>query len=133
MTSEHEPEICVLEEADIVAARRAAREIAVKLGFNITDVTRIVTATSALARNIFLHAGSGVVKLNTLRVGNRSGLELRFEDNGPGIADLDKVTTTDYTNGGGLPGVKRLMDEMEVQSEIGKGTTVMVKKWLERR
>jgi serine/threonine-protein kinase RsbT len=133
MSSKHEPEISVSEEADIVAARRAAREIAVKLGFNITNVTRIVTVTSALARNIFLHAGSGVVRLNTLHIGNRSGLELRFEDNGPGIADLDKATTMGYTNGGGLPGVKRLMDEMEVQSEVGKGTTVMVRKWLERR
>jgi serine/threonine-protein kinase RsbT len=103
------------------------------LGFGITDVTRIITAVSELARNVFLYAGSGVVRWRVLNGSDKVGIELIFEDHGPGIADIDQAMRAGYTSGGGLglglPGAGRLMDEMEIQSEAGKGTKITVKKW----
>jgi serine/threonine-protein kinase RsbT len=124
-----EMDVEIATEADIVTARRAVRNVAVAMGFHITDVTRIVTATSALARNIYLHASSGIMHLKGIHVGNKTGLELRFRDNGPGIARIEQAMAVRPT-GGGLPGTQRLMDEFKIESEVGKGTTVTVRKWL---
>lgn len=126
-------EVAIASEVDIVSARKAVREAAVKLGFGVTDVTRIVTAASELARNTFLYAGTGRMRWRRLSTSGKSAIELVFEDNGPGIADIASVMQDGYTSGGGLgmglPGTKRLMDEMEISSEPGKGTTVTVRKW----
>ena len=126
-------EVSIQSEADIVAARKAVREVAVRLGFGVTDVTRIVTAASELARNSFLYAGSGQMRWQILETAGKSGLELVFEDLGPGIADIEQAMQEGYTSSGGLgmglPGTKRLMDEMEICSEPGKGTRVTVRKW----
>jgi serine/threonine-protein kinase RsbT len=115
-------------------ARQLVRDAATNLGFGITDVTRIVTAASELTRNIYQHAKSGVMHWRLLNRGASVGLELVFEDHGPGISDLAKAMEAGYTSGNGLgmglPGSKRLMDEMTIESEVGKGTTVVVRKWL---
>ncbi len=114
--------------------RKATRDIASDMGFGLSDVTRIVTAASELARNIFLYAGSGIVYLSKLTMDTRTGLELKFVDKGPGITDIEQAMQLGFsTNKGlgmGLPGAKRLTDEMKIDSQIGRGTTVTVRKWL---
>ncbi len=126
-------EVALRTESDIVAVRKSVREAATRLGFGITDVTRIITAASELARNVFLYAGSGVVRCRVLNHSDKVGLELVVEDHGPGIADIEQAMQPGYTTGRGLgyglPGAKRLMDEMEIVSEAGKGTKITVKKW----
>jgi len=129
-------EVKIQTEADIAVARRAVRDVASKIGFGVTEIARIVTAASELGRNVHKYAGSGVMRWNALSNGTSSGLELRFEDQGPGIADVNEALREGHTTGGGLgmglPGAKRLMDEMEIASEVGKGTTVTVRKWRRR-
>ena len=136
MSDMRQGEVNIQEEVDIVAVRKAVREASAAGGFGVTDVTRIVTSASELARNVYAYAGSGVMRWRLLNTNGRSGIELTFEDHGPGIADLDQAMTEGYTSGGGLgmglPGSKRLMGEMEIASEAGKGTTVTVRKWLGR-
>jgi serine/threonine-protein kinase RsbT len=126
-------ELTIHTETDIVAARRSVRDAATRLGFGITDVTRIVTAASELARNVFKYAGEGVMRWRSLEDGERAGIELQFEDKGPGIADIAQALEEGYSTGGGLgmglPGARRLMDEMEIQSKVGQGTMVTLKKW----
>jgi len=132
-TPSTEGEIPIKTESDIVATRRQVRDAAAQLGFGITDVTRIVTAASELARNVFKYAGEGVMRWKRVETPTQAGLELRFVDRGPGIADIKLAMQEGYSTskglGLGLPGVKRLMDEMDIQSEPGKGTTVTLKKW----
>jgi serine/threonine-protein kinase RsbT len=133
MTIRQQREVQIRSDNDIVVSRRTVREVAQSLGFGITDVTRIVTATSELARNIVLYAGSGVMRWSELGISGRVGVELTLEDNGPGIANIEQVMQEGYTTSGGLglglPGSKRLMDEFEIASEIGKGTRITVRKW----
>jgi serine/threonine-protein kinase RsbT len=123
-------------EGDIVMARKVVRNAATALGFGITDVTRIVTAASELTRNIYHYAKSGVMRWRAISGDARVGMELIFEDHGPGIPDVAKAMESGFTTskglGLGLPGAKRLMDEMTIQSQIGKGTTVEVRKWLRK-
>ena len=129
-------EVVIDNESDIIIVRKTVRDAAVKLNFSLTDVTRIVTAASELARNVFLYAGSGVMKWRALEASNTVGIELTFEDHGPGIADFEQVMQDGYSTsrglGLGLPGSKRLMDEMEITTRVGKGTTVVIKKWQRR-
>lgn len=134
MTIEDQGEVKIETEADIAMARRAVRDVASKLGFGITETARIVTAVSELSRNVHKYAGSGVMQWHALRNGEIAGLELRFEDRGPGIADVNEAMREGYSTGGGLgmglPGAKRLMDQLDIQSTPGRGTTVTVRKWL---
>lgn len=129
-------EVSIRIERDIVTARQSVREVANRLGFGVTDSTRIVTAASELARNVFKYAGGGVMRWRLLQKEQTAGLELRFEDQGPGITDVGLALGEGYTTSGGLgmglPGAKRLMDEMEIESEVGKGTVVVVRKWQRR-
>lgn len=129
-------EIRIDSESDIVVARKLVRDTATSLGFGLTDVTRIVTAASELTRNIYIYAGSGIMRCRPVASDSRRGVELVFEDKGPGIADITKAMTPGYTTsrgmGMGLPGSKRLMDEMDLKSAVGEGTTVVVRKWLHR-
>ena len=126
-------ELSIRTESDIVLARRAVREASQSLGFGITDTTRIVTAASELARNVFKYAGEGVMRLRNLDTGNHSGLEIQFQDHGPGIQDLARAMQEGFSTSGGfgmgLLGAKRLMDEMEITSVVGQGTHVVLKKW----
>lgn len=126
-------QVVIESEYDIVTARKAVRQAAVDCGFGLTDVTRIVTAASELSRNIYVYAGSGVVRWAPVR-GEFEGLEITFEDHGPGVPDVEQAMAPGYTTGKslgmGLPGSKRLMDEMEMTSTPGEGTTVVIRKWL---
>jgi serine/threonine-protein kinase RsbT len=129
MNGRHHGEVKITLESDVAVARRAVREVAMQIGFGPTEIARIVTAASELSRNVHKYAGSGVMQWNAID----GGLELRFEDEGPGIADVNEALREGFTTGGGLgmglPGAKRLMDEMEIQSAPGRGTKVVVRKW----
>ena len=133
MNNAAEGEVSIETEGDIVAARRTARDAATRAGFSGTDVTRIVTAASELARNTFQYAGKGIMHWRLVENNGQQGVELRFVDHGPGIPDVDLAFEQGYSTsegpGMGLPGTKRLMDEMEIQSGPGQGTTITVKKW----
>ena len=128
-----EGEVPIAIESDIVIARRTVREVATEVGFGATDVTRIVTAASELARNIFQYAGKGTMHWRLVEENGRTGLELQFMDRGPGIADLNLALREGYSTGEGLglglSGAKRLMDDMEIQSSPKQGTKITVKKW----
>ncbi|HWQ20957.1 MAG TPA: anti-sigma regulatory factor [Methanotrichaceae archaeon] len=120
-------------EGDIVMVRKTVRNVTTQMGFGITDVTRVVTAASELARNIFRYAGSGAMEWQILNIKGKAGIELSFIDLGPGIPDISLAMQEGYTTSGGLgmglPGSKRLVDELDVQSELGKGTIVTIRKW----
>ncbi|MCL0060135.1 anti-sigma regulatory factor [Dehalococcoidia bacterium] len=128
-----EKSISIKDEYDIVSARSVGKQMAAEIGLGIVDQSRIATAVSELARNIVLYAGTGVVTFRRLNDGGRSGLEIVASDSGPGIADIELAMQDGYTSGNGLgvglPGTKRLMDEFEIKSEVGKGTRVMIRKW----
>jgi serine/threonine-protein kinase RsbT len=133
MIDDLQGEVSIVDESHIITVRKSVREVATRLGFGLTDVTRIITAASELARNIYHYAGKGVMHWRVLDTGTNTGIELTFIDHGPGIPDLDQVMQEGYSTSGGLgmglPGSKRLMDEFEIKSTAGLGTTVTVKKW----
>jgi serine/threonine-protein kinase RsbT len=124
----------IASDTDTVTARQAGRDAALRLGFSRTDATFIATAISEIARNITVHAGQGEITVAGVSEEGRNGLVVTARDEGPGIPDVPAVLRDDYTSefglGMGLWGAKRLMDEIEVSSEPGKGTTVTMKKWL---
>ncbi|MFH0882581.1 MAG: anti-sigma regulatory factor [bacterium] len=114
--------------------RRSSRELARELGFNLVDQTRITTTASELARNIFEYAKKGEVELDAIENGEgHVGLRMTFSDDGPGIDNIDAALGEGWTShhgmGLGLPGSKKLMDEFNVESTVGKGTKVTVIKW----
>jgi serine/threonine-protein kinase RsbT len=129
-------EIPIDGEDAVLQVRQAARDAAEELGFSVTDVTRIVTATSELARNVSKYAGTGVMRLRSLTRGGRTGLELVFEDDGPGIEKPDAALRGEYSTsdgmGRGLSGTEELVDEMELETEPGAGTTVTIRMWTRR-
>ena len=120
-------------DADIVAAREKGRELAAELGFLDGDSTVIAAAISEVARNIVSYAGEGEIVLSSEERSERRAIVIVARDRGPGIADLDLAMQDGYSTSGGfglgLPGTKRLMDEFEIVSEPGQGTTVTMKKW----
>ena len=121
-------------DSDIVVARQKGRELATGLGFSSIDSTIIATAISELARNIVLYAQRGVILINLINHGGKAGIRVVARDEGPGISDLAQVMQEGFSTSGnlglGLKGVKRLMDEFEIQSDVGRGTVVAVKKWV---
>jgi serine/threonine-protein kinase RsbT len=127
-------ELSIESESDVVGARRAVRDAAIQVGFGQTDVTRIVTAASELARNTFKYGGGGIMRCRPIQIGERSGIELQFLDRGPGIPNLSLAMENGFSTSGGLglglPGAKRLMDEMNIESQPGTLTVVTVRKWL---
>jgi serine/threonine-protein kinase RsbT len=129
-----ERHIVINNDLDIVAARVEGRNLAKEMGFGIIDQARIATAISELARNVVLYAHSGQVTLRQTGTNGRVGIEILCEDRGQGIADVDEVMRDDHrtSQGGemGLRGTRRLMDEFEIKSQVGLGTTVVVRKWL---
>ena len=126
-------ELTLKTERDILAARHAVREAASEIGFGQTDITRLVTAVSELARNVFKYAGDGVMRWSSVTDSMRTGLEVQFTDQGPGIQDLELAMQEGYSSGGGLgmglPGARRLVDEFEIESAAGQGTKITLRKW----
>ncbi|KGN42005.1 serine/threonine protein kinase [Knoellia aerolata DSM 18566] len=123
-------------DPDIVAARQAARELASRAGFTGTDLTMLATAVSEVARNIVRFASSGEVSIELLDR-PRAGIRVVARDTGPGIGDLDRALEDGFSTynglGLGLPGSRRLMDEFDITSEPGQGTTVSMTKWIDRK
>ncbi len=120
-------------EFDIVKARQSVRQYAKDAGMGIVDQTRITTAVSELFRNMYMYAGGGIIRIQKGLYNQHNALIVTCLDNGPGIEDLSLAMQDGYTSGQGmgygLPGAKRLVDDFELQSEPGKGTTVRVYKW----
>jgi len=118
----------------VILARKIARNMAKELGFGLAGQTRITTAVSELGRNIYVYAGTGSLTIRTVAGSSVKGVEIIAEDQGPGIADIEMAMQDGYTTGNGLgrglPGTKRLMDEFEIKSEVGKGTFVTIRRWL---
>jgi len=129
----HEVHVKISSPADIVAARQEARALALEAGFSICDSTLITTAISEMSRNVLEYAHHGEVTISLLKNGSKNGVKIVVDDDGPGIADIAQVMKDGYSSrqgmGIGLPGTKRLMDEFEIRSKIGDGTTVIMKKW----
>jgi serine/threonine-protein kinase RsbT len=125
--------VVINSDQDIVAARQRGRALAAEVGFSATDATLIATAISELARNIVSYAGKGEVTLKAIRGSSRQGILVVASDDGPGIPDIRQALRDGFSTSGslglGLPGVRRLMDEFEIASKPGRGTTVAVKKW----
>lgn len=123
----------IAEAEDIVKARQAVRVTSVRLGFNLVDQTKVVTATSELARNTLNYGGGGSMLLEVVQNGRAKGIRLTFEDQGPGIPDIELAMKDGYTSGGGmglgLGGAKRLSDEFEIESKPGEGTRVRLLRW----
>src|SRR5699024_7745844 len=131
-----ELESCVQikNEWDVVAVRQLGRKVAKELGFGTVDQARITTAISELARNIFLYAGNGEICICKVQENGQLGLKIISLDEGPGIEDIRQVMEDGFTTSGGLgaglPGIKRLMDDFDIQSEVEKGTKIVIVKWL---
>jgi serine/threonine-protein kinase RsbT len=129
----HKVHVKISSPADIVAARQEARALAIRAGFSICDSTLITTAISEMSRNVLEYAEQGEVTISLLKNGTRSGVKIVVHDCGPGIADITQVMKDGYSSrkgmGIGLPGTRRLMDEFEIRSKLGTGTTVTMKKW----
>jgi serine/threonine-protein kinase RsbT len=126
--------IAIESDADVVTARQRARALAVGLDMPSTDQTLLATAISEVARNITAYAVRGEVLLELVRDGDgRRGIRVVARDEGPGIADLERALTDGYTTGGGLglglPGARRLVDEFNIETAPGVGTTVTLVKW----
>ncbi|OLB21006.1 MAG: ATP-binding protein [Acidobacteria bacterium 13_2_20CM_2_57_6] len=125
--------VAINSDQDIVSARQKGRVVANELGFSSGDATLIATAISELARNIVSYARKGQITIRQVNGLNRRGIAVIADDEGPGIADIRQALRDGFSTSGslglGLPGVRRLMDEFEITSQLGKGTTVMVKKW----
>lgn len=128
------PCIDIIKEWDIVGARQLGREIAKDMGFGTVDQARIATAISELARNIYLYADKGKICLEVIDNIEKKGICLIAVDNGPGINDISQVMQDGYSTsnglGAGLPGVKRLMDEFDMSSDLETGTKITTIKWL---
>ena len=119
--------------SDIVLARQKVRQWSVDLHFSLVDQTKLVTAASELARNALDYGKGGEMTIETLNSGAKTGLRLTFEDHGPGIPDIERAMRDGYTSGSGmglgLGGSKRLVNEFNIESEVGKGTRVTVTRW----
>jgi len=126
-------EVTLKTGEDVVRLRKAVRERAVAVGFNLVEQTKIITAASELGRNTIQYGGGGNARIVLVTNGSRRGLRLEFVDQGPGIADLTLALTDGYTTGGGLglglSGAKRLSDEFEIDSAPGRGTQVSIVRW----
>ncbi|MGH9489627.1 MAG: anti-sigma regulatory factor [Terriglobales bacterium] len=125
--------VTVHSDADVVIARQRGREIASLLGFSASDLALIATAISELARNIVLYAGTGEIEIGRVDQKDKQGIEIVARDQGPGISNVPQAMRDGFSTSGGLglglPGVKRLMDDFEIDSRPGRGTRVTVRRW----
>ena len=134
MIVENETQILIGRDTDIVTARQKGRDLALQVGFSGSDLALIATAISEVARNIIIYAERGEVVLSLAQQNDKRGIVVVARDHGPGIANIEQAMRDGYSTGNslglGLPGARRLMDEFEIGSEVGKGTTVTMKKWV---
>ena len=125
--------VVIKRDGDIVEARQRGRELAQQIGFSGSDLTIIATAISEIARNIVVYADHGEISLGIAENGSRRGILVIARDRGPGIPDIERAMRDGYSTGNslglGLPGARRLMDDFEITSTIGEGTTITMRKW----
>ena len=125
--------LAIAADVDVVEARQQGRALAAVAGFSSGEQTVIAAAISEIARNILMYAKKGEIRLELVQNGDRQGVSIIASDQGPGIADIDRAMQYGYSTshgvGAGLPGAKRLMDEFDLKSVVGQGTTVTMKKW----
>ena len=123
----------IAADVDIVTARQEGRDLAERMGCSSIESTMIATAISEIARNIMSHAGRGEIAISAVAIDGRNAIEVVASDEGPGIADIERALQDGYSTGAGLglglPGAGRLMDHFELRSEVGVGTTVVMRKW----
>jgi serine/threonine-protein kinase RsbT len=123
----------IAADVDIVTARQEGRDLAERMGCSSIESTMIATAISEIARNVMSHAGRGEIAISTVTIDGRDAIEVVASDEGPGIVDIEGAMQDGYSTGPGLglglPGAGRLMDHFEVRSEVGVGTTVVMRKW----
>ena len=133
MLTARSEQVAVREQHDIVSVRQVVRSWSLSLGLGLVDLTKLVTAASEIARNTVEYGGGGTLQIEELRDGLRQGVRLVFEDQGPGISDIDRAMTDGYSTGTGmglgLGGTRRLVDEFEISSTPGVGTRVVITKW----
>ena len=133
MLTARSEQVAVREQHDIVSVRQVMRSWSLSLGLGLVDLTKLVTAASEIARNTVEYGGGGTLQIEELRDGLRQGVRLVFEDQGPGISDIDRAMTDGYSTGTGmglgLGGTRRLVDEFEISSTPGVGTRVVITKW----
>jgi serine/threonine-protein kinase RsbT len=125
--------LTIRSSEDIVVVRQAVRKRSLAVGFGLVDQTKFVTAASELARNTLDYAGGGTVQIELVQNDLKRGVRVIFEDQGPGIVDIDLAMTDGYTSGNGmglgLSGAKRLSQEFEIWSQVGEGTRVSILRW----
>ncbi|MDI1463263.1 ATP-binding protein [Catellatospora sp. KI3] len=123
----------IVSDEDVVRVRQLVRTAAVTAKLSLVDQTKVVTAASELARNTLVYGGGGQAEVSTVDNGARRGVRVVFSDDGPGIADVELALTDGYTSGGGLglglSGARRLVEEFELNTEVGTGTTIAITKW----
>lgn len=123
----------ITREQDVVPFRNRVKELAVKIGMGLVNQTKLITAASELVRNMLRYAGQGEVRMEVMSRGRETGIRLTFIDKGPGIADINLAMQDGYSTGKslglGLPGTRRLVNEFDIKSKPGEGTTVTVLKW----
>jgi serine/threonine-protein kinase RsbT len=123
----------IIREIDVIPFRNRLKEYAVKIGMSLVNQTKLITAASELARNMLKYANGGIALIEVVNKGKENGIRLTFTDEGPGIRDIRQAMQDGYSTGKslglGLPGTKRLVSEFDIQSTVGKGTTVTVTKW----
>ena len=133
MTTTTQGDTPLKSEHDIVLARQLVRKLTQQLGFSLVDQTKMVTAASELARNAYIYGGGGKMCWEIVERAPRNGLQLLFADEGPGIPNLDLAMTDGWSSGTGLgmglTGAKRLVNEFEIQTEVGVGTRVKITRW----
>ena len=121
------------KEQDVVPYRNRVKEYAVKIGMSLVNQTKLITAASELVRNMLKYANGGIAVIEVVNKGRDNGIRLVFDDKGPGIPDLTLAMKDGYSTGKslgvGLPGAKRLVNDFDLKSEVGKGTTVTIIKW----
>ena len=121
------------KEQDVVPFRNRVKEYAVKIGMSLVNQTKLITAASELVRNMLKYAGGGTTTIEVISEGRNSGIRLLFQDKGPGIKDIALAMKDGYSTGKslglGLPGTKRLVNEFDIKSKPGEGTTVAILKW----
>ncbi|QDK82090.1 anti-sigma regulatory factor [Spirosoma sp. KCTC 42546] len=125
--------MAITREQDVVPCRNRVKEVAVKIGMGLVNQTKLITAASELARNMLRYANGGEVLIEVVSKGRESGVRLTFTDKGPGIADISLAMQDGYSTGKslglGLPGTKRLVNEFDLKSTLGQGTTITILKW----
>jgi serine/threonine-protein kinase RsbT len=133
MAAETTETLEIRSSADMVAVRQATRTLAERVGFSLVDQTKLVTAASELARNTIIYGGGGSVRLDLVENGVRRGVRLTFEDQGPGIPDIQQALKDGFTSGQGLGlglgGARRLVNDFTIDSAPGTGTRVMIARW----